>query len=192
MKDNYLEILYDNERLQTPRLVLRKFRREDAADFFEYGSDEETLRFLIWEGVKTQDEARAGIVEYFWAAPGRFALELKSEGKCIGSLDLRIDAKHEKAGFGYAMNRNYWGKGYMTEALTAVLELSFERLELNRVEATFYVGNEGSGRVMEKCGMEREGIGRQEVKVKGVFRDTVHCGITRERWLRINRPETCQ
>ena len=71
----------------------------------------------------------------------------------------------------------------MTEALSAVLMLCFEKLELNRVEAGHYVGNEGSGRVMEKCGMELEGIGRQYEKIKGVFRDDVFYGITRDRWL---------
>lgn len=49
----------------------------------------------------------------------------------------------------------------MTEALSAVLELCFEKLALNRVELTRYAGNEGSGRVMEKCGMIKAGIGRQ-------------------------------
>ena len=66
----------------------------------------------------------------------------------------------------------------MTEALSAVLKLCFEKLKLNRVESTHYVGNEGSGKVMAKCGMKLEGVGKQEEKIKGVFRDVVHYGIT--------------
>lgn len=70
----------------------------------------------------------------------------------------------------------------MTEALLTILSFCFENLELNRVEATHYVGNEGSGKVMEKCGMKQEGIGMKEVKIKGVFHDVVHYGIIKENW----------
>lgn len=55
--------------------------------------------------------------------------------------------------------------------------------ELNRVEATHYIGNECSGKVMKKCGMEFEGIGKQEVKIKGIFHDVAHYAITRELWI---------
>ena len=182
MIENYKEVLYNNETLITQNLILRKFRIEDAPDILEYGSHKETLEYLIWEGVKTIDEAKAGIFDYYWSAPGIFAIELKENQKCIGCVDLRMVPDHEKASFGYVLNRQYWGKGYMTEALSAVLKLCFEKLELNRVEATHYTGNEGSGKVMAKCGMKLEGIGVQEEKVKGVFRDVVHYGITKEQW----------
>lgn len=52
----------------------------------------------------------------------------------------------------------------MTEALSAILQLCFDKLELNRVESTHYLGNEGSGKVMKKCGMQLEGIGRRGAK----------------------------
>ena len=182
MVENYNEVLYDNEMLVTTRLILRKFRKTDASDIFEYGSDAETLKYLDWGGVQTIDEALNSIVSYYWSRPGIFAIELKESKKCIGGIDLRLMPEHEKSGFGYVLNRKYWNKGYMTEALSAVLKLCFERLKLNRVEASYYVGNEGSGKVMMKCGMEFEGIGKQEVKNKGVFQDTVRYGITKKQW----------
>ena len=180
---NLNEILYANETLDAGRIMLRKFKAEDAPDVLEYGSDAQTLEYLVWEGVKTVEEARASIFDYYWSRPGIFAIELKETGKCIGGIDLRISAEHEKAGFGYVLNRRHWGKGYMTEALSAALGLCFEKLDLNRVEATHYVGNEGSGRVMQKCGMANEGTRKQAEKIKGVFRDVVHYGITKKAWL---------
>ena len=183
MVENYKEILYDNETLITPRLTLRKFKKEDAHDVFEYGSDAETLEFLVWEGLKSVDDAKAAIINYYWSRQGFYAIELKLGQKCIGAIDLRMEPEHEKASFGYVLNRQYWNNGYMSEALTALLKLCFDKLKLNRIESTHYVGNEGSGRVMAKCGMEVEGMGKQEVKVKGVFYDVVHYGITRERWV---------
>jgi len=182
MVKNYKEVLYDNETLHTQNLTLRKFKKEDAPDIFEYGSDSAVLEYLIWEGFKTIDDAKNSIADYYWSKPGIFAIELNENKKCIGCIDLRIQPEHEKASFGYALNRQYWGKGYMTEALTAVLKLLFEEVKLNRVEATHYTGNEGSGKVMAKCGMEFEGIGKSEEKIKDIFRDVVHYGITKERW----------
>jgi len=186
MVKNYKEVLYDNETLDAKNILLRKFKKEDAEDVFEYGSDEETLKYLVWDGLKTIDDAKAAIIDYYWSQPGIFAIELKENKKCIGCIDLRLEAEHEKSSFGYVLNRKFWGKGYMTEALSAVLRLCFEKLDLNRVEIVHFIGNEASGKVMKKCGMELEGIFKQEVKVKGIFRDVAHYGITKERWLSLH------
>ena len=183
MVKNLLEVLYENETLETENLLLRKFTAEDAPDVLEYGSDAATLQYLVWDGLMTLEEAKAAIYEYYWSKPGIYAIERKESKKCIGNIDLRLEPEHEKASFGYLLNRRYWGKGYMTEALSALLALCFEKLGLSRVESIHYVGNERSGRVMQKCGMENEGVARREVKVKGVFHDVVHYGITKERWL---------
>lgn len=182
MVENYKEVLYDNEKLETEFLVLRKPTKNDALDILEYGSDEETVKYLDWIGVKTADEALKGIIDFHWSNPGIWVIELKQNRKCIGTIDLRLNPKHEKSEFGFVLNRKYWNNGYMTEALTALLKLCFEELNLNRVEAFHYVGNEGSGRVMQKCGMKFEGVSEQGVKIKGVFRDVVRYGVTKEHW----------
>lgn len=74
----------------------------------------------------------------------------------------------------------------MTEVLFVLLKLCFEELRLNRVESSHFIGNEGSGRVMKKCGMLLEGIGIQELKLKGIFCDLAHYGITKNYWEHIN------
>lgn len=183
MVENYKEVLYENERLESERIILRKFIKADASDVLEYGSDEETLKYLDWNGVHTIDEALKNIIDYYWSKPGVFAIELKESKKCIGCIDLSLQPIHEKSGLGYVLNHRYWCKGYMTEALAAVLRLCFEKLELNRVEAEHYVGNEGSGMVMKKCGMEFEGISKQARKIKGIFHDVARYGITKDQWI---------
>jgi ribosomal-protein-alanine N-acetyltransferase len=183
MVKNYNEVLYQNEAMTTERLILRKFKIEDAEDILEYAGDAETVKFLIWEGVSTIEEARAAIYDYYWSRPGIWAIELKENGKMIGGIDIRLNHDDDKIGFGYVLNRSFWDKGYMTETLRTVMALCFEKLEANRFEAQHYVGNEASGRVMEKCGMRREGCLVQAEKVKGVFWDCVQYGITREQWI---------
>ncbi|MCL1913714.1 MAG: GNAT family N-acetyltransferase [Eubacteriaceae bacterium] len=182
MVKNYLEILFDNETLGTKRLILRKATKGDAHDMLEYASDEETVRYLDWAGAKTIDEALEGIITFHWSQPGIWAIELRENSKCIGAISINVEPDHDKCSFGYVLNRNYWNKGYMTEALGAVLSLCFEKLELNRVEAIHYVGNEASGKVMEKNHMAFEGISIHGVKIKGVFRDVVRYGIIKEHW----------
>lgn len=181
MKENYEEIIKQNSVITAKRVILRRFSEKDANDVYEYATDELTLKYLTWGGVSTLEDVKRVIAEYY-QKNGVYALELKETGKCIGCIDLRIIPEHEKASFGYVLNRSFWNKGYMTEALSVLLRLCFEKLEMNRVEATHYAGNEGSGRVMEKCGMIKEGFALQEVKIKGIFHDVVHYGISKEQW----------
>ena len=185
MVNNFMEILFDNERLETERLILRKSTKNDVIDMLEYASDEEAVKFLDWAGAKTADEMLEGIINFHWSRPGIWAIELKNYNKCIGTIDIRINQEHEKAEFGYVLNRKYWNKGYMTEALNTLIILCFKELKLNRVESFHYIGNEGSGKVMKKCGMKMEGISTQGVKIKGIFRDVVRYGITKEYWCSI-------
>ena len=180
MVNNYNEVLHNNATIETQRLILRKFEGGDAEDVLQWASDEQVLEYLIWEGAFTLEQARAGIYDYHLSRPGIWAIQLKEGGKCIGCIDLRLIPEHEKTEFGYALNRLYWDKGYATEALSAVLRLCFEKLELNRVEAGHFAGNEASGRVMEKAGMKKEGCFAKSQKIKGVFRDLVYYGITKD------------
>lgn len=177
------KILKKITRLECKRIILRSFTRDDAADVLEYASDAETVKWLVWEGVTDIESALKALNEFNIPTAGVYAITLRENGKCIGCIDLRLNMEHEKADFGYVLNKKFWNKGYTSEALDEVLRLAFEMLELNRVESTHYIGNEASGRVMEKCGMNKEGVALQEVKIKGVFHDVVHYGILRKDWM---------
>lgn len=97
----------------------------------------------------------------------------------IGVVGLEIDSPHERAELGYWIGKPWWGRGYCTEASAAVIEFGFECLGLNRIFAYHMVHNEASGRVMEKLGMQREGVLKQHVKKWGRFEDTAIYGILR-------------
>ena len=170
---SYLEKLQQHQKHETNRLILRAFTHDDAQDIFEYAQDEETVKFLTWPA-HTKFEQSVFTIETFYNSPCVFAIETKDTHKCIGCFDLRLDDANEKASFGYVLNKNYWRSGYMSEVLAYMMELCFTKLDVNRLEATYYVGNEGSGAVMKKCGMTEEGRALQEVKIKGQFFDVVH------------------
>ena len=84
---------------------------------------------------------------------------------------------------GYSIARRFWGKGLTTEAAGAVIDESFSVYpDLNRIRASADERNVGSLRVMEKLGMVREGVLRQDQYMKGEFRNTVWCGLLRCEW----------
>jgi len=180
---DYNEILLQNSVLESDRLILRPFSMDDVDDVYQYASDDIVTKYLTWPSHKSLAQTEKVVKEFYMGRAGIYAIELKAEHKCIGCIELRLCPEHDKASFGYVLNRKYWNRGYMTEALKLILELSFNKLGLNRVEATHYAGNEASGRVMEKCGMKFEGKGLKEVKVKGIYHDVIHYGILKDDWV---------
>jgi len=179
----FSEVLRANPRIETERCILRRFTPDDAQALLAWGSDKDVLEHLVWQGVTNLEEASASIVDYHSKNPGSYAIEVKATGECIGDISLRLTPEHEKASFGFVLAKNHWGKGYMTEILTVVLDFCFNTLDLNRVEACHFLGNEGSGKVMEKCGMHLEGVSKQQLFVKGKFVDTYHYAITKDDYL---------
>lgn len=95
---------------------------------------------------------------------------LRRTGKIIGAIGLKNwSLQHSRAEVGYVLAREYWGKGYVTEALNAVLAFGFSEMELHRIEAKAVPENRGSTRVMEKAGMKFEGLLRDHQFVKGAY-----------------------
>lgn len=179
---NYNEIFSENSMMESERLILRGFNLDDDKDVYLYASDDEVTKYLTWPPHKTLEQTQSVIKEFYTGRPGIFAIELKSEKKCIGCIDLRLINEHNKASFGYVINKEYWNRGYTSEALILILDLAFNKLELNRVESTHYVGNEGSGKVMQKCGMSYEGTGLQEVVIRKISYDVVHYAILKDEY----------
>lgn len=179
----YENVFRENQMLQTDRLVLRPFSMDDVMDVFLYASNKDVTKYLTWEAHTDLLQTEKTIKELYINSPGTYAIELRSENKCIGCIDLRLDKKNNKGSFGYVLNQNYWGQGYMSEALMITLNFAFAKLNLNRIQSTHYVGNEASGFVMQKCGMKYEGMGLEEVKVKGIYHDVVHYAILKCDWM---------
>src|SRR5208282_5198740 len=175
--------------IETNRLLLREFRAADEHDMHEYASDPEVVRLMIW-GPNTLEATRAHLADVLkeqeqWPRPSvGLAIELKSEGCVIGAIELRMkDEKNRAADIGYVLTRKYWGRGYMTEAVRAILDAAFRRLKLHRVVATCDPRNHASYRVMEKVGMRREAHFRKDVLEKGEWRDSYLYAILAEEWL---------
>ncbi len=92
-----------------------------------------------------------------------FAIVDKSDDRIIGSISMFNIPKHKKTSIGYMIGKDYWGKGYATEALKAVIEYAFSEKGYHKVSAQHIEDNAASGRVMQKAGMIFEGKRVDEV-----------------------------
>lgn len=165
--------LAKNRILETDRLMLRPITLDDAEDLFEYASDPENTKHTF-PTHKSIEETEWVISNLFMSSPlGNFAIELKENGKMIGTCDLRVNESEKSAELAYAINKKYWGNGYAPEAAKKLLELAFQDLKIERLWAKFSSKNPASGRVMEKIGMEKEGILRHTKNLCGDFVDQV-------------------
>lgn len=95
-------------------------------------------------------------------ASARFAITRRDDHLLIGAIGLEIHPKHNRAEVGYWVGQEYWGQGYATEALRAILTYGFS-LGLHRIWAEHFAHNPASGRVMQKVGMSHEGTLRHHM-----------------------------
>jgi RimJ/RimL family protein N-acetyltransferase len=113
----------------------------------------------------------------------QWGLERKEGGQVIGTCTLfHLDPANAKAELGYGLGSAHWGKGYMTEALIALLDFAFASLKLRRLEADVDPRNENSLRILDKLGFQREGLLRERWNVAGEIQDTVFCGLLSKDW----------
>lgn len=154
------------EAIRTERLLLRKPRLQDTPVIFEtYARDPEVTRFLAWKPHKNMQETEHFLLTCaeLWRA-GKdytYAISRIEDDMFVGMFGLH--PMQIKLEVGYALARPYWGHGYMTEVLRAVIDWALMGSEMYRVQAFCDVDNIASARVMEKAGMVLEGVLRRYV-----------------------------
>jgi len=147
------------DRIETERLVIRRFLPKDRDALFDYLSDEETLAFEPYPPGKP--EGLDSLLAERIASPEFFAVEIKATGKVIGNVYLgKRDC--DNAELGYVFNRRYWGKGFASEACGAAVGRAF-KAGIHRVYAECDPKNVPSWKLLERLGFRREGFFRQNV-----------------------------
>ncbi len=174
--------------IETARLRLRRFRMADApTTFANWTNSAEVCRHLQWgpHGTvqATQDVLERWIARYDGPTCYHWCIALRGNDEAIGALEfVGFNERNRWAEVGYCLGRAWWGQGIMPEALRAVVDFSFTRTPLHRIEARHSVANPASGRVMEKAGLTYEGTARGRSLVHGAFVDTAQWAILREDW----------
>lgn len=162
--------------LRTPRLRLRKMSMRDAQDIYRYSRDPEVARHVLWDAHRSIGDSRAYLRymlrRYRGHEPASWGIELLETGHIIGTIGFMwVQEDNAAAEVGYSLSHEYWGRGFMTEALRAVIQYGFDHMSLNRIEAQHETTNPASGAVMRKCHMQHEGTLRSRLYNKGRFVD---------------------
>lgn len=175
------------EELKTPRLLLRKLRREDLREYNRLASSEAVTRYMLWKPHADLSESAASIektlTRYETGKCYRWAISMKETDVLIGIIDLLgFDEERNTCSFAYMLTENCWGRGYGTEALMTVLEFAFRKLKVMAVEADHFAQNPVSGAVMGKAGMKCCGTVLGKYEKNGVTYDALQYRICREEW----------
>lgn len=176
------------ENLYTTRLCLRKLTMADVDSYYaRIGSSAEVTKYMLFSphthisnSVASMEKA---IRRYREGKCYRFCIALKETNELIGVIEpLRFDETSNSCSFAYMLGQDFWGQGYGTEALKAVLAFLFEKMGVERVEADHMADNPASGAVMRKAGMVYMGTEPKKYEKNGVFHDAHLYAITRKQW----------
>uniref|UniRef100_UPI003F683FFE GNAT family N-acetyltransferase n=1 Tax=Streptomyces polyasparticus TaxID=2767826 RepID=UPI003F683FFE len=147
--------------METERLVLRRWRAEDVAAMAVVNADPEVMRWIGDGSVRDEERTRAGIEawerEWEHEGFGLFAVEVRATGRVAGFTGLSVPHFLPEVlpavEIGWRLGREYWGKGYATEAARAALRFGFRDRGLNQILSIAQPENKASQRVMSKLGM---------------------------------------
>ena len=147
--------------IQTKRLLLRPFERNDLDIIMKLYSDEEIMKYMPYP-VMDRDMAQHQLSKNVagWELAPQINYEMavicKETGEKIGRAEITRNYSEESAMIGWMLIKSAWGKGYATEIANALVDYCFNILKVHRVYGLCHPDNTGSWRVMEKCGMHKE------------------------------------
>lgn len=180
--------LEEFEELSTSNLILRKFRESDIEAFYtRVAGSEEVTRYMLWQPHKDVKESKESIEKilsrYEEGNTYTWAIALHSDDSVIGRIDLlRFDETESSCSFAYMLGEEFWGRGFGTEALCAVLQYAFKKLELQVVIADHMSDNIASGAVMKKVGMRYVKTHVAKYEKDGNYYDADEYRISCEDW----------
>jgi RimJ/RimL family protein N-acetyltransferase len=176
-------------RLETARLIMRRFQDEDLEAFAAYRSDPEVARYQGWDAPYSRERAAIFIAEMKTVQPGtpgdwmQLALEVKGQSGLIGDCAFHVFKQDPRqAEIAYTLARAHQGQGYASEAVTRLLDYLFHDLHLHRVTATCDVENVGSYRLLERVGFRREATFCQNIWFKGAWGSEYLYAILEAEW----------
>ena len=173
--------------IPTPRLRLRWLTAGDVPALAAIFGDPAVCRYWSRPPLRDPAEARALHDEIVRGFADRTLLQWgiaeRETDAVVGTCTLAsLSTEHRRAEVGFALARATWGRGYVAEALPALLGVAFGTLDLHRLEADVDPRNGASIRALERVGFEREGYLRERYHLQGELQDPVLYGLLRLDW----------
>jgi len=146
--------------IETQRLLLRRWEHKDFRAYMAIVSDPKVMIPAGCQPARTM-EAASAMFSKDLRNDLCFAIVLQETGEAIGRIKLQSDLRRfhvNSLSVGYELRQDQWGKGYMTEALEAIITYAFEKKKVDVLAVSHYSDNVQSQRVIEKCGFKLEGV----------------------------------
>lgn len=143
--------------IETDRLTLRPWTMSDADSLYEYAKDPDVGPIAGWPAHRSVQESQ-NVIRMFITKPECYAICEKGKDIAIGAIEIKLNGstdmteRDDECELGYWLGKPFWGRGYMPEAVRAVLNRAFTELSMQTVWCGYYDGNEKSRRVQEKVG----------------------------------------
>ena len=168
---------------------MRWASEDDVDAFYEIFSDPRVMRY--WSSGPLENREAATAMQREIAQQNlsemqmKWGLALRDTNRLIGTVTLfNLSRSNGRAEIGYAMGSAYWGKGYMNEALKALIVHAFDVMDFRRLEADVDPRNAASIRTLERLGFQREGFLRERWHVGGELQDAFFYGLLKREWQR--------
>jgi [ribosomal protein S5]-alanine N-acetyltransferase len=170
--------------IETARLVLRPFRRDDAEALFEYAADPDYARFQSGPEDFTRDASDNFLDELMQRdRAARPVWAVTQAERVVGIVNLNFESGDRLAVLGYGLHRELWGQGLAAEAVRAVLGTAFTAYpHLQRVRANTDARNQRSITLLTRLGFAHEGTLRRDQFSRGEWVDVAIFGLLREEW----------
>lgn len=148
--------------IKTKRLILKPLGIQYLKTVFEYASDLETTKYMVWFPKKNLDETSDFLMgaDKEWAKekPEFYEFAVIFDGKHIGAVSIYLSQDMTKGEIGWIFNKKYWGQGFAEESAKALIDFAVDGLGLKKIIAHCDTENIGSYRLMEKLGMKRTSL----------------------------------
>lgn len=177
----------ESPKIETERLFLTLVKRSHLAALFEVNADDAVTKYLPYSSWRSINDGHAWLERAFDRLDkdqaAQFAIVNKNLEQAIGTCLLtNMDRDNGRAEVGYVLGREYWGKGYMAEAMQSFLRFAFTQLDLRRLEAELDPANRDSAKLLNRLGFIREGLLRQRWCQNGEISDSAIYGLLRHEW----------
>lgn len=150
--------------LQTARLILRPVTMDDLATTHAYAADLDNTRYMMYlpyaDANETAQNLRDAVAQWHMKTPERYEFAICLDGQHIGEITLYMQPDRTEAELGWVLHRNYWRRGYTSEAARAVMAFA-RRMGVTRIFACCDSENIASYKTMEKLGLRHVGTGKR-------------------------------
>lgn len=174
-------------KIETERLILSELKAEDVAAIVQYAGNKKISDYTSHipfpyeekDAVFWINQAHQG---YRNGSHLTLGLHLKPDNEFVGGMGLTIDQRFKRAELGYWIAEEQWNKGYTSEAAKALIDYAFKEMDLHKITSSYMRMNPASGKVMEKCGMHKEGEQKDQILKNGVYHDLILYGLTKDQY----------